>query len=410
MPDTKQKRGGRRALIRHPNVQLGGGAGLDVAGLRSLAQSDPTGFMGKCRGLIDSGELRWSDVTDLRRLFLALSDVQVEAHVNVMGETRAIMASAFPLLSGALTVAGINEAYEALPYIGELLVTEVDSNKKVSEYAAITSMDSQIDEVDEGKDFPEIQAGEEKYEIRHRRNGRRLSITQETIEENDVGGIVDRINALVEIAGEFVEEQTLRRVCDIDGSATSPAEPYVLRPSGAGTSLFSTTANTPGTRAPLGTRINNNALVAGADLEIARVRLAGMLNSRGKRIAIPMSQCQLLVPDALASAAFKIVNSEYEAGVENELNTWGPRGPYRPTVVSSPKVDDLSTTAWYLGNFKKQFKRKWKLRFEYVTLAGDTESFLKSRIGFQARIAWDCEIGAVDYVYVVQSLSASIAP
>jgi len=73
-------------------------------------------------------------------------------------------------------------------------------------------------------------------------------------------------------------------------------------------------------------------------------------------------------------------------------------------------LDDLSTTVWYLGWFEKQFKRKWKLRFEYVTLGQDTESYLRSRIAFQARLGWDVEIGATDYVYVVQCLSATTAP
>lgn len=404
-----QKEAKKKETRMRGDVQVGGPA-LDVAGLRQLAKSEPTAFINRTQSLIDDGKLSWRSVTDLKRLFLGLSDVQVPATVNIMGEQRAIMASAFPLLSGALTVAGINEAYDALPTIGQDLVSETESNKKISQYAAFTSEDTGIDRVDDGKDFPEIGAGEEKYEIRSRRNGRRISITAEAIEENDVADITQRVNALGEIAAEMIEEQTLRRVCDIDGSGSSPAEPYVLRPNGAGTALYSTTANTPGTRAPSGTRLANTALVDTTDLDAARAVLAGMKNSRGKRISIPISRCQLVVPDALAGTALKLMGSELEPGVENEVNNWGPRGRYRPQMVSSPKLDDLSTTAWYLGDFKRQFKRKWKLRFEFVTLSGDTESFLRSRLAFQARVAWDCEVGGVDYVYVVQCLSGSTAP
>ena len=391
------------------NIQVGSDA-LDMQGLRDLAKGEPEAFMHKCQRLIDEETLRWEDVTDLKKLFLALSDVQVPGRVNIMGEQRAIMASAFPLLSGALTVAGINDAYDAVPTIGQELVRDMDDSKKITQYASILSEDTAIDSVAEGKDFPEIGAGEEKYEVRNKRNGRRISITAEMIEENDVANITQRVNALGEIAGEIVEEQTLRRVCDIDGSDASAAEPYVLRPNGAGTALYSATANTPGTRAPSGTRVANNALVDTTDLDAVRELLAAMLNSRKKRISIPVASCTLLVPDALAGIASKLLNSELEPGVENEVNNWGPRGRYRPKLLSSPKVDDLSTTAWYFGWFQKQFIRKWKLRFEFVTIAGDTESFLKSRIAFQARVAFDCEIGALDYVYVVQSLAASTAP
>lgn len=392
-----------------PNVQIGTG-GMDAAALRMLAKNEPEAFMRKVERAIEAGEFSWEHVRNLPKLFHALSDVEVPTQIMLAGQQRAVMASAFPLLAGGLTVAGINAAYAAVPTIGQELVTDREDNKAVSIYASLLSEDTQVDTVKEGDDFPEIGAGEEKYEIRHKRNGRRISITMETIEENDVANIVSRINALGEIAGEFVEEQTLRRVCDIDGSGTTPAEPYVLRINGSGTSLYTTVATTL-TRLPAtGNRVTNNALEEVPNLDTARAQLAGMKNSRGKRISIPMASCTLLVPDALVATGSWIQGSLLEPGIENQLNNWGPRGQWRPRLLSSPKLDDLSTTVWYLGWFQKQFIRKWKLRYETVTLGTNTESYLRSRLGFQARIAWDCEIGATDYVYVVQNLSGTTAP
>lgn len=391
------------------NVSIGDK--LDLGSLRHLAESEPQAFVGKMQALIDDGKLRMQDIRDIRGLFATLADVEVPVRMELMtGVTREVQASAFALLTGGLMIAGVNDAYDAVPTIGQELVTERDDNKKISSFAAITTLDTNVDRVDEGVDYPEIGAGEQKYTIAHKRNGRRLSISSETIEENDVAGIVDRINALAEIAAEEVEEQTLRRVCDIDGSAASPAEPYVLHFNGSGTSLYTITANSPSAQCPSGTRLTNNALVDYTDLDAARAVLAAMKNSRGKRINIPGSRMRLLVPDALIGVATKIRGSEMVPGVENELNTWGPRGQWQPGLVSSPKLDDLSTSAWYLGDFKKQFVRKWKLRFEYVTLSGLTEAFLKRRTAFQARIGWDCEVGAVDHVFVVQSLAGTTAP
>lgn len=385
-----------------------GESNCSVAQLRMLAQSDPKLFATRVNELV-AGGMRMEDMLDLRGAFQALGDVQVPVTMEVMnGVTRSVMASAFPLLVGGLAVAGINEAYEAVPTIGQDLVQDIQDNKKVSVFAAIHSLDKSVERVDEGQDFPEISASEEKVEIRSKRNGRKLSITAEAVEENNVADIVNRINALGEIASDWVEEQTLDRVCDKNGSRTTSAgEPYVYRPNGAGAALFSSTANTPGTRAPSGTRKTNNALVDETDLELARTLLASMKNERGKRISIPINQCILLVPDALVGKASKILNSELVPGTENEVSNWGPRGQYRPTLKSSPKLDDLSTSAWYLGMPKREFRRKWKLRFEYVTLAGDTQRFLDNRIIFQARIAWDVEIGALDYVYWVQNLEGT---
>src|SRR5690606_12110260 len=115
-----------------------------------------------------------------------------------------------------------------------------------------------------------------------------------------------------------------------------------------------------------------NALADASDLEAARQRLAGMKNSRGKRIAIPISETQLVVPDAVVPTAQTILNSQFTPGVVGEVNPWGPQGSYRPKRLSSPKIDArVSTSAWLLGNCKKQFRRKWALRMEMVTMNGD---------------------------------------
>jgi len=396
----------KRAFVPEYTI---GNRGLDVAALRNKAQNDPEGFMRQCDALIEDG-LRWSDIKDVKRLFNALAEVPVEANFDVMGQSRAVMSSAFPLLSGNLTVAGINDAYDSVPTIGEQLVTEMDDNKRNSVVAGILADNPSVDGVKEGEDFPEIGAGEEKYEIRNKRNGRRLSITAEMIEENDVAGIVRRINALGRIAAETVETQTISRVCDENGSATTPAEPYVLHYNGSAAALYQTD-NDPLTRlSSSGNRYTSNALVDTTDLDNVRLRLASFTDDLGNLVNIPASQCQLVVPDALLHTALKIRGSEMEPSVENEINNWGPRGAWQPKVISSPRLDSISTTAWYYGDFKRQFTRKWKLRFENVMLGNTTESFLRSRLAAQFRIAWDCEIGATDYVYVIQSLSATTAP
>jgi len=395
------------------------GSTLDIDVLKRIAQEHPEAFVRRMQDLIDGrtpgGErkLSWRSIRSLSRMFRALHDVKVPTEVDIGVDdigTRAIEASAFPILSGLLTIAGIQDAYEEVPTIGERLVTEIDDNKRVTVLMGIKHSDTHADEVPPEDDFPEIGAGEKSFHIRSRRNGRRIAIRAEMIEENDVANIIERVNALGKIASDYIEELTLDRVCDRNGSAASVAEPYAFRPDGVGTQLYNSTANNPGVQAPSGTRVNNNALVDETDLDAARTVLTAMLNDRQKRINIPMSQCQLLVPDALAGNALKVLNSELVPGTVNEYSAWGPRGVWRPELITSPKLDDISTTAWYLGKFPAQFKRKWKLRFEYVTLGQDTQAFLMSRIAFQARIAWDCEVGATDYVFCVQSLSGTSAP
>jgi len=405
--DVKKKR-----LFR-PNVTAGQRV-LSLGDIRMLAQNEPAEFIRKIQAGVDSGKLGLGSITDLRGLYNALADVPVKVTMeNGMGGMRTIMASAFPIMTGTMVIAGINDAYDQVPTIGQYLVTEMDDNKRVTVMAQLNSLDVDQEEVKELQDFPEVGTSEESVHIHSRKNGRKLSISQEAIAENDLPNIVSRVNALGEIAAEHVEELTLLRVTDHTGSGTSPAAPYVYRPAGTGTQLYITTANYPGVRAPSGTRINSNALQDDSDLDAARIRLATMLNERGRRINIPWSRVILLVPYALLGAALKILNSELVPGVENEVNNYGPRGMFSippARVISSPRLDDLSTGTWYLGDFARQFVRKWKLRMEYVTLGSDTQAYLDSQVAFQARIAWDVEVGARDYVNVVQNLAATTAP
>lgn len=396
------------------DIRVGAG-GLDVRAIRAMAKENPELFMSRVQKLVAEGRLKLGQFRQLAPLFAALHDVKipnVRMDVANIG-TRAVSASAFPLLTGTLVIAAMNEAYQSVPTIGQELVTEIDDDKKVTTIGAVYESDNAVEEVKELETFPEIGAGEEKVEIRHKRNGRILTISMEAIEENELADIVRRVNKLGEICSDWIEEQTLKRVTDYDGSAATPADPYVYRPEGTGKALFSATASTPGPRAPSGTCVQNNAFVDETDLDNARERLASMKNHRGKRITMPHSQVKLLVPDAIVGKVLKVVNSEYVPGVQNEVSNWGPLGKWHipvANIVSSPKLDDLSTSAWYYGIPQKQFVRKWKLRMEYVTLGADTEAYLKRRIAFQARIAWDVEVGATDYVYWVQNLSAATFP
>ena len=399
----------KKRLFRH--VTIGDGS-LDAKTLGEWVGDHPEKAVDRFTELVEEKELRLGEgVRDIRRLYKELASREVIVNrTDPNGNVRAVTTSAFPLLTGGLVVAGINDAYMAVPTISQDLVTEIDDMSKSTIFTSILNEDVAKDKVLEGEAYPEIGAGEEFYTIGHKKNGRRLSITQENIAENDTVNIVRRINALGEIAAESVEVQTLRRVCDIDGSDASAAEPYALHLNGTGTQLYNSTANNPGTRAPSGTRVDNNALVDNTDLGNARAVLVAMQNSLGYRVSIPVSRMVLLVPDALLDTAWTILNSSMVPGSENEVAAWGSNGIHRPRLLSSPKLDDLSATAWYLGDFARQFTRKWKRRFDIVTLGEQTESYLQSDIAFQARIGYDNETGATDYVYSVQSLTGTTAP
>jgi hypothetical protein len=385
--------------------------GFEWESIMGRAKDNPTGFAREMGDLINRGDLSLRDIPDWKRFQRDLGDLQVQVHVpTATGEYRAIMASAFPALTGLLAVADINAAYEAVPTIGQELAPEEKATSTEEIIAEIVTDKPETKRVGEMQDFPKVGAGENVYLISTNRMGYQVEISQDLIDLNKIPDILSRINGIGEMAAEFVEIQRLNAACDAYGSASSAGEPYALHLNRTATSLYTTTANSPGTRTPLGTRKENNALVDYTDLNVARILLAGNRNSRGKRINIPASRMLLVVPSALVDVADRITLSDLEPGSVNEYNTWGPRGRWKPRVISSSWLDDMSTDTWYLGDFARQFVTKKLLDFEYVTLTGNTQAFLDRRCGFQARIAWNIGVGARDYAYVVQNLAVSTQP
>lgn len=384
---------------------------MNMSELSDLARRHPESFMSRTQDLIDTGKLTLRSIPDLKAYWQAFRDVPVKAMVDIGGGQRSPVAtSSFPLLTGSLVVAEINRAYDSVPTIGQELVQEFDSNKKISHVAKIHNLVHGELKVKEGDPFPLISASETFSTIGSNRKGFQLALTQEVIEENDIASFINLVDQGGIFAAELIEEQTLSRVCDQNGSASSPAEPYAYHLNNAAQQLY-TASTTTFVQAPKGTRVINNAMADINSLNQVRITMAAMLNTRGKRLAIPMSETILLVPDALVSLATTLRGSDMTPGVFNELNPWGPRGLYQPKLVSSPKLDDISSTAWYMGAFKRQFRRKRKIALETVSIySGPTDmAFLEKREAFRSRVAWDIEVGAIDHVFVVQSLSGTEA-
>lgn len=404
---TTQKTTQKKPFVRR-DVGLQRAGALDMSSLRDLAMRHPETFVQRFEDLVAQKKFGIRSIPDLRTFFRTFLDVKVKTTVDVGDGIRAAVdTSAFPLLMGGLVVEEINDAYAAVPTIGQDLVREIDSNKKFTQVVKMTSLVEKQTDVAEGQEFPMISAGEQFASIGSKRKGFQLAISQETLEENDLGNFIDLINQGGEYAAELIEELTLSRVCDQNGSAAAPGPVYTYMPNGAGTALYTTTA---GAQTPSGTRVTSNALAATSNLDAVRTVLAKMLNTRLKRVSIPMSECTLLVPDALAGTAQKLIGSEQEPGVVNELSVWGPRGQYRPRFRSTPKLDDISTTAWYLGAFERQFIRKWKIRLETVSVYADAMQYARTREAYRTRVAWDVEVGARDNIFVVQSLSGTTPP
>lgn len=409
MPKLQENKGNSRGLRFRSSIVVGE-TKLTSHELVDYARRDPAEFARKVRGLIEDRKLTLDSITDIRSFFNNMAGIEIPVNVEMLGQTRAITSSAFPTVMSQLMIARVNDRIASSETIGDQLVDDMEDNKKRTIIIGLTDKDNGAKRVRELETFPEVSAGEETFEIGHNRNGRMISITKEMIEENDILNIERRLDFIADLAIDLVEERTLMKVCDVDGSGATPAAPYVLMLGGVGVPLYQTNNTTLTRLGASGNRIPNNALASAANLSAARQALAAMRNSRGTRIANPLEEMILLVPSALVEAAYKIINAPMTPGVENESNPWGPNGLFRPRLLWSPRLDDISPTAWYLGAFKKQFTRKWKLRYESASITQNFEEMVSKRVLMKSSFAWDCEIGATGYERVVQNLAATTPP
>lgn len=382
--------------------------------LKEYIHSDPQGCMGRLKEFIETGKIRLEDIPSMKALYQATAeqDVTVYEKNKTLDKQFAVTTSAFPVLTSLLGAQVVNDEAMNAPTISDQLVTDMDSPKKVELLAKIVTENTKgvygAEGVPEDKDYPRMKFGEDWVMVNHRNDGRIIEVSQDTLDEMSGGALALMLRKQGKWAINTVEHLTLDAVCDRTGSkTTSPHVPYVYMPKGTGTGLYSASANTPSTRTPSGTRVANAALTNETDINEALAVLATHLDDQGNRIALDYSQLVLLAPFALEATAFYYTRSQLTPQIQNEVNIYGPGGPRQLKVLSSTYLDGMSATAWYLGNFKESFLRKWKLRYEYVTAGVTAIEYLRRRTAFQARIAFDVCTGAIQETGVVQCLSST---
>jgi len=359
--------------------------------------------------------LSFGAVHDIVALRKALDfDVTFDHRSNDGLSCRSVTTSAFALLASSMAVQDATMAFESVPTVAELLVQDMDDIQPHTELPQVLDFgmvnpDQDPKPLGETEEYREIGVGEDRYTVLSFKDGYQRAFSQDAI---DLGGpkVFSQITDLGQGAREVMELFSLRKIIDYNGSKATGAGSHVMIRNRAAASLFSATANTPSTRTPSGTRINNNALVDTDNLETLRIRLASVRNPAGYPVAnFPEV---ILVPDALWAAAWKMLNSTLQPGVENEANFFGPGSPGgRIKLISTPMLDLLTTTHWYGGRPQRQFVRKFKMRPEIATFGGKgTEAYLRTREGFRVRIGWDMTIGVRDHIWWIENSDDTAGP
>jgi len=324
--------------------------------------------------------------------------------------------AASPLAVSAIAFADVTVAYESVPSVADELVgQEIDDKHDHTEipvgldFGKVGNKTDDPEPLGENDLYREAGTGEDRLSILSFKDGYQRAFSQRFIERAPAQ-IFSLLSDLGAGAREVMEWIQIGWIIDYWGSRGTNPQLQSLNLNRAATSLFSSTANTPGPRAPNGTRILNNRLEDPTDLENARARLVSMRNPAGFPVANWLET--ILVPDAAWQRAWEALKSEKTPGVFNQQNFFGPSGAMpSPRLISSPMLDLFTTTSWYAGRPGRQIIRKWATRPEVVVNGGqDTRAYLDTREGFRTRIGWDMRIGMSDYIYWIENLDAETPP
>lgn len=307
--------------------------------------------------------------------------------------SEAVTASQFSTIVATLLSKIVMDAYTEDSKIGDLLVTKFTSTQETDKVPG-GYLEGGLADVNEHGEYPHIGDVQEKYvEIGHQKRGMIIDVTDEAVRFDRTGIVMDRAAQLGRRMARDRELRILNTVQDI----TSYKAWY---PSGSNEDLY---ADALGSATHTYDNLVTDVLADYTDVSALYNLLRLMKDENADPIRIDPKI--LLVPVALEITANRIiVNDVLPGGTNNERNPFANRFK----VLASQDLDAQSSTAWYLGDFKKQFKEKVVIPPQVARrrYGDNNEDAWRRDIVASYKVRYDCSYGAVDYCYVGKSTGA----
>ena len=308
----------------------------------------------------------------------------------------------FKQITTQLIQSKLIEGYTAREFIWPALIEEVPEAHRDVKAAGIEGFPEPV-EVKRGENYPVVPFASEKYVTGEQvKKGYIVEVDEDVILEDQTGQLYAKARDTGWIMSLDKEERVLNGVQDVNST--------VFRPQGSAEALYRTSVGTNSNR------INSttNALVDYTDFDEVLALFAAFKMNRdqtGKIIPIP-NELQLLTPSALASTGDRIVTAtqvEYDnltSGVGVRTISGAPHKSRVKSHLSSNLIDAQSTTAWFLGVFKKQFKwfYKWLMRVVEDNMG---DRYFTADVILRIRSSEYGEIVATDDCWIVKSTGAS---
>lgn len=308
--------------------------------------------------------------------------------------SEAVSASQFQTLVGVLLSKVVMDAYEAETKIADQLVTTFTSNLE-SDRVPGAYLKGDLENVAEGQPYPQTADIAEKYvTISHQKRGLMLNVTEEAVRFDRTGLVMREAAKLGQRAAISREKRVLYGIQDVTGYKS-------YYPTGTQQDLYE---NAGGSGDPH--EYDNlvvDVLSDYTDINALWTLLRLMKDDNGDPIMVDPKI--LLVPVALSITATRIIeNTVLAGGANSERNPLANRFK----VLDSPYMDANSSTAWYLGDFKKQFLEKVIIPLQVTSrpMSANHNEGWNNDILAQYKVREDRTLGAVDYRFVGKSTGA----
>jgi len=327
-------------------------------------------------------------------------------HVAQMIESRttteaeffeALDSTAFPKITGALINKVVQDAYDKEYGIGDQLVTKIASSQRDETIVGFAE-DNTLEEVPENMPYQEGAITEKYHNIRNRKFGRIVSLSEEMVKFDQTGQMITRAKRVGEAAKAKKESIIMNAVLEIADSGLYAS----WRPGGTSTTLYSATSNDPYSTGTLD-NLGSETLLDETDITVI-IGMAGQFqDENGDPIA--WTPKTILVPMALDGLARQVAYGKFAKFATGPSAVPNPYAGMM-NVLASSYVDQLkSATAWFMGDFEKEFVYTEVFPLQvFQAKAGNEQEFERDTIfRYKARLMGGC--GAVTNRYVIQGTS-----
>lgn len=365
----------------------------DVASAGNLREGSRR-FNKKIKKLVETAGLQIEDV-GLLPLFESMCDPNGDINRDSSADVaEAMTAAGFPTVVGTLIHPTIIAAYEPMAKPALSLVRESTTKTKNTDIGGFGAVDN-LEEVQEGTDYEEAASNEKYATIKAHKHGRIMSITKEMVMEDQTGEAIRRAESIGNKTGLHIHRTIIQKVCDIAVTDPVYAANTSMKINGSTRTMFANDHSSWDTFA------NDNlggAVLGTTGLTAARLLFSSIMDEKGDLISVMPKT--LLVPDALELTAEILASSAFVPGSgNNDVNVF--KNKYN--IVSSPYIDTgVSATAYYLGDFKRQYHLLWMWKPMTETLRATSDKAFRSDTVAQFKVSYKAGFGASDYRYVVQ--------